>query len=84
MILFATGIKKVMAIPSHITPKSGSFAFHTYWESLDFCPSPELLIFSDYGLHTTKIISCEVSDDVGVVQYGRQPGQGFSPRWRAV
>jgi hypothetical protein len=62
---------------------------HTYWESLDFCPSPESLkrtkkIFSDYGLDTTKTVICLVSDGVGVVQYGRQTGQGFKPRSRAV
>ncbi len=36
-----------------------------------FCPSTESLkqtkkLFSNYGLHTTKTVSCEVSDGVGV------------------
>ena len=41
-------------------------------------------LFSNYGLHTTKTVSCKVSDGVGVVQYGMQPGRGFKPRRPAV
>ena len=54
----------------------------TYWESLDFCPSPESLkwmkkLFSDYGLHTTKTISCEVS-------YGVVVGTVWQATWMGV
>ena len=51
---------------SYIPP----FKEHTCYLSTIFCPSPESLkrmkkLFSDYGLHNTKTVSCEVSDGVG-------------------